>query len=177
MLLICPTPQAMCLRHVGTPGKSVTIRKILSSDEQLLASSQPHSIIRLQSAVLTSPRLRGEVEIRVSEFRVRGTSRVRGVDKSRTSRARRLRKSATDAEAALWWKLRSRSLNGFKFVRQEPIGPYTVDFICREGRLIIEVDGGQHVANPHDVVRDKWLTAHNYRVMRFWNNDVLTNMT
>jgi very-short-patch-repair endonuclease len=132
--------------------------------------------MRLQSAVLTSPRLRGEVEIRVREFRVRGTSRVRGVENSSTSRARGLRKKATDAEAALWQKLRSRSLNGFKFVRQEPIGPYTIDFVCREERLIIEVDGGQHADNPHDVVRDRWLTARNYRVMRFWNNDVLTNM-
>jgi very-short-patch-repair endonuclease len=101
---------------------------------------------------------------------------VRGVEKSRTSRARRLRKNATEAEAALWRKLRSRSLNGFKFVRQEPIGPYTVDFICREQRLVIEVDGGQHADSPHDAVRDEWLTSRNYRVMRFWNNDVLTNM-
>jgi very-short-patch-repair endonuclease len=85
--------------------------------------------------------------------------------------------AATDAEAALWRKLRSRSLNGFKFVRQEPIGPYTVDFICREGRLIVEVDGGQHVDNPHDAARDGWLAGRNYRVIRFWNNEVLTNMT
>ena len=68
---------------------------------------------------------------------------MRGANQSRTSRARHLRMAATDAEAALWRKLRSRSLNGFKFVRQEPIGPYTVDFICHEGRLIVEVDGGQ----------------------------------
>jgi very-short-patch-repair endonuclease len=88
-----------------------------------------------------------------------------------------LRSTATDAEAALWWKLRSRSLSGYKFVRQEPIGPYTVDFICREARLIIEVDGGQHVDSLHDAVRDKWLVSRNYRVMRFWNNDVLTNMS
>ena len=82
----------------------------------------------------------------------------------------------TKAEAALWYQLRSRRLNGFKFVRQEPIGPYTVDLICREHRRIIEVDGGQRADNPQDAVRDKWLVDHNYRVLRFWNNDVLGNM-
>ena len=94
-----------------------------------------------------------------------------------TNRARRLRRDATKAETALWYQLRSRSLDGYKFVRQEPIGPYTVDLICRERRLIIEVDGGQHADNPRDAVRDKWLEDHNYRVLRFWNNDVLSNIT
>jgi very-short-patch-repair endonuclease len=93
-----------------------------------------------------------------------------------TQRARRLRKDATKAETALWYRLRSRNLNGYKFVRQESIGPYIVDLICRESRLIIEVDGRQHADSPRDVVRDKWLADHKYRVLRFWNNDVLGNM-
>jgi very-short-patch-repair endonuclease len=101
---------------------------------------------------------------------------MRGAREVRTERARRLRHDATNAELALWRRLRSRSLDGHKFVRQEPIGPYTVDFICREARLIIEVDGGQHADNPHDVVRDQWLASHIYRVLRFWNNDVLGNV-
>jgi very-short-patch-repair endonuclease len=67
---------------------------------------------------------------------------MRGAREVRTERARRLRRDATDAELALWRRLRSRSLDGHKFVRQEPVGPFTVDFICREARLIIEVDGG-----------------------------------
>jgi len=61
-------------------------------------------------------------------------------------------------------------------VRQEPIGPYVVDFVCRERRLIIEVDGGQHSENKQDRVRDQWLAEHNYRVLRFWNNDVMSNI-
>ena len=101
---------------------------------------------------------------------------MRGVNEFKTNRARHLRSAATDAEGALWQKLRSRRLNGFKFVRQEPVGPFTVDFIGREGRLILEVDGGQHADTPRDVARDRWLASHNYRVMRFWNNDVLANM-
>jgi very-short-patch-repair endonuclease len=101
---------------------------------------------------------------------------MRGAREVRTDRARRLRSDATDAERALWRRLRSRSLAGYKFVRQEPVGPYTVDFICREARLIIEVDGGQHADNRHDMVRDQWLASHNYRILRFWNNDVLGNV-
>jgi very-short-patch-repair endonuclease len=101
---------------------------------------------------------------------------MRGADEAKTERARRLRRVATKAETALWYRLRSRSLNGYKFVRQEPIGPYTVDLICRERRLIIEVDGGQHADNLRDLVRDRWLADRNYRILRFWNNDVLGNM-
>src|SRR3954454_14590987 len=101
---------------------------------------------------------------------------MREANEARTKRARRLHRNSTDAENALWYRLRSRSLNGHKFVRQEPIGLYTVDLICREHRLVIEVDGGQHADNDQDIVRDKWLADHNYRVLRFWNNDVLQNM-
>ena len=101
---------------------------------------------------------------------------MRAAREIKTDRSRRLRKAATESEIARWYRLRSRRLGGYKFVRQEPVGSYTVDFICRECRLIIEVDGGQHADNPHDVVRDKWLVDHNYRVLRFWNSDVLGNM-
>ena len=102
---------------------------------------------------------------------------MRAADEIKTGRARRLRSVPTDAEAKLWYHLRARRLNGHKFVRQEPIGPYTVDFICRDHRLIVEVDGGQHADNARDAVRDKWLTDRHYRILRFWNNDVLGNMT
>ena len=101
---------------------------------------------------------------------------MRGARENKTGRARNLRKAATDAENALWHRLRSRRLDGHKFVRQQPIGPYIVDLVCRESRLIVEVDGGQHADNTSDAVRDKWLADRNYRVLRFWNNDVLGNM-
>jgi very-short-patch-repair endonuclease len=100
---------------------------------------------------------------------------MRGAKVVKTKIARRLRRDSTDAERKLWHRLRSRSMVGFKFVRQEPIGPYVVDFICREQRLIVELDGGQHADSKSDVARDQWLSEHHHRVLRFWNNDVMAN--
>ncbi len=88
---------------------------------------------------------------------------------------RRLRAAQTDAERKLWFALRDRRLGGFKFVRQEAIGPFIADFVCRDRKLIVEVDGGQHADSAKDVARSAYLARENYRVVRFWNNDVLTN--
>ena len=101
---------------------------------------------------------------------------MRGAKVTKTRLARRLRRDSTQAERKLWGFLRSRSLGGFKFVRQKPIGPYIVDFVCREKQLIIEVDGSQHAENRGDAVRDQWLTERRYRVLHFWNNEVLENI-
>src|SRR6266849_3760297 len=101
---------------------------------------------------------------------------MRGAKVGKTNISRRLRRNATIAEQRLWNRVRSRALCGMKFVRQEPIGPYIVDLVCREQRLIIEVDGGQHAESERDAVRDQWLRDHRYRVLRFWNNDVIQNI-
>jgi len=101
---------------------------------------------------------------------------MRGPDSFSVKRARRLRRDATDAESRLWLKLRDRRLSGFKFARQHQIDPYVVDFICRDSKLIIEIDGGQHADSVRDRIRDENLAAQGYRVLRFWNTDVLTNM-
>ena len=101
---------------------------------------------------------------------------MRGADKIRTGMARRLRRDSTNAELRLWNKLRGRAINGHKFVRQQPIGRYVVDFLCREKRLVIEVDGGQHDDSERDRMRAQWLCEHNYRILRFWNNDIMSNM-
>src|SRR3954452_17523792 len=90
--------------------------------------------------------------------------------------SRKLRANQTDAETKLWNRVRNRQINGDKFVRQEPIGPYICDFVCREKLLVIEVDGGQHSESARDEVRDRYLRTEGYRVMRFWNNDVLSNI-
>jgi very-short-patch-repair endonuclease len=91
-------------------------------------------------------------------------------------RARRLRKSMTDAERVLWRYLRLRQLDGHKFRRQVPIGPYIADFVCLKAMLLIEVDGGQHAdAVIYDSARDEFMRGQGYRILRFWNNDVLGN--
>jgi very-short-patch-repair endonuclease len=87
--------------------------------------------------------------------------------------ARRLRASLTEAETRLWSRLRRKQLDGFRFRRQQPIGRYVVDFFCPEAKLIIEVDGGQHA--DESPTRETWLSGRGYRVLRFWNNDVLAN--
>jgi very-short-patch-repair endonuclease len=91
------------------------------------------------------------------------------------SRARALRLNSTDAERKLWGLLRGRQVQGLKFVRQFAIGPYIVDFVCREVALIVEVDGGQHADSAHDEKRTAFLNDQGYSVLRFWNNDVLLN--
>ena len=88
--------------------------------------------------------------------------------------ARSLRKNPTEAERRLWRYLRLRQLGGWKFRRQQPLGPYIVDFVCLEKRLIIEVDGGQHAAQvKNDAQRAAWLEAEGFRLLRFWNTEVL----
>jgi very-short-patch-repair endonuclease/SAM-dependent methyltransferase len=101
---------------------------------------------------------------------------LRGKDEERSERARSLRRALTPAEFALWTRIRHRQLGGFKFVRHEPIDRYYVDFVCRERQLIIEVDGGQHAECPKDRQRDSDLRALGYRVIRFWNNEVIENL-
>lgn len=92
-----------------------------------------------------------------------------------TKFAKALRQNITDAEQLLWRHLRAHRLNGQKFRRQQPIGPYVVDFVHLGAKLIVEADGGQHSQSESDVVRDEWLTSQGFKIMRFWNNDILNN--
>jgi very-short-patch-repair endonuclease len=88
--------------------------------------------------------------------------------------ARRLRNAATDAERRLWQGLRVRQVAGFRFNRQVPLGPYVVDFLCRKARLVVELDGSQHIErSAYDLSRTLALQAMGFRVIRFWNDDVL----
>lgn len=90
--------------------------------------------------------------------------------------ARSLRQRQTDAETRLWSRLRRNQLDGHHFRRQVPIGPYVADFACVAGRLVVEVDGGQHAEQADaDAKRSAVLNKFGYRVIRFWNNDVLEN--
>lgn len=100
---------------------------------------------------------------------------MRGPDQRTVKIERRLRQQSTDAETVLWFALRDRRLCGFKFVRQEAIESFIVDFVCRDRKLVVEVDGGQHSENAKDRIRDEALRAAGYKVLRFWNSDVLKN--
>ena len=98
--------------------------------------------------------------------------------KDMTARARSLRADMTDAESRLWHALRRDQLHGFSFRKQHPIGPYTVDFYCSRLRLAVEVDGGQHAEERKqaDYRRTQWLSAKGVTLVRYWNNDVLSNL-
>ena len=91
--------------------------------------------------------------------------------------AKSFRQRSTDAERLLWNKLRNRQIENCKFRRQQPIGKYVVDLVCLERRLVIEVDGGQHaLRESEDLIRTEFLKAEGYRVLRFWNNQVLADL-
>jgi very-short-patch-repair endonuclease len=88
--------------------------------------------------------------------------------------SRNLRKNQTKAEGLVWKMLRAHRLNGFKFKRQQIIGPFIVDFVCLKKRLIIELDGGHHASQVlNDQSQQQWLESQGFRVLRFWNNQVL----
>ncbi|VIO80326.1 hypothetical protein CI1B_83770 [Bradyrhizobium ivorense] len=101
---------------------------------------------------------------------------MRGRKEAPIRLARGLRVNQTDEETVLWNRIRNRQIDGHKFARQIPIGRYSCDFVCREKKLVIEVDGGQHADSVADVVRDRYMADEGYRVLRFWNNDVLGNI-
>lgn len=104
---------------------------------------------------------------------MKGTTRIRP---HTTQLARKLRSEPTDAERCLWWKLRHRQLAGFRFRRQHPVGRFVLDFVCLERKLVVEVDGGQHdEQSAKDEERTTWLEAQGFRVLRFWNHEVLGN--
>ena len=91
--------------------------------------------------------------------------------------AQRLRREQTDAERLLWSRIRAGQLNGLKFRRQFPIGHFIVDFCCRQRRLVVELDGGQHdLQRERDRRREMLLSERSYRVLRFWNDEVLKNI-
>ena len=100
---------------------------------------------------------------------------MRGRNEKSIRIARRLRADQTDAETVLWNRIRSRQIDGHKFVRQQPIIGYICDFVCVEAQVVIELDGSQHLDQAsYDANRDRFLRSQGYRVLRFWNGNVLS---
>jgi very-short-patch-repair endonuclease len=100
-----------------------------------------------------------------------------GYERHTLNRAKIMRREPTEAETALWRALRNGALSGAKFRRQQPIGPYIADFVCQSHRLVVEADGSQHAESAGDEKRDAFLRSAGYRVLRFWNNDILNNIS
>lgn len=99
------------------------------------------------------------------------------MNKKITKIARKLRKNSTKTEEYLWRYLKNRYIEGFKFRKQEPIRQYVIDFVNFEKKIIVELDGGQHIimkAKDHE--RDRWLKKQGFKVLRFWDNEVLKNI-
>ena len=94
--------------------------------------------------------------------------------KGTTVRVRSLRNAGNQAEALLWEELKDRRLGGYKFVRQFPLGPYVADFLCRERKLVVELDGSQHAGRTSDRLRDTYMVNSGYSVLRFWSHEVAT---
>jgi very-short-patch-repair endonuclease len=91
--------------------------------------------------------------------------------------AKTLRREMTDSEKKIWQMLRSHQIEGHQFRRQVPFGRYIADFVCHEAKLIVEIDGGQHnLSSEREVLRTRFLESQGYRVLRFWNNEVLENL-
>ncbi|WP_306797026.1 endonuclease domain-containing protein [Mesorhizobium sp. GbtcB19] len=90
--------------------------------------------------------------------------------------ARSMRREPTEAEDRLWHELRGRRLDSIKFKRQVPVGRFVADFLCAEARLIVEIDGSQHAESRRDKERDAELKARGFRVLRFWNDDILKEL-
>jgi very-short-patch-repair endonuclease len=99
----------------------------------------------------------------------------RGKDNPRDF-ARKLRKTMTDVERAMWKELRAHRFGHLKFKRQQPLGNYVVDFVCLEKGIVVELDGGQHAESiAYDKARDDWQRGQGFQILRFWNNEVLSN--
>lgn len=96
------------------------------------------------------------------------------MNSSRQEFAKQLRSNMTDAEKFLWYHLRGHRFQGVKFKRQQPLGNYIVDFVSFEMKIVVEVDGGQHFESGADSQRDAWLQGQGFHVLRFWNNEVLS---
>ena len=106
----------------------------------------------------------------------RQTSELQNVRRT-VAKARKLRRNSTDVERKFWHRIRDKQIDEFRFRRQRPIGKYIVDFVCPDAMLIVELDGGQHAEDAaYDQRRTAFLESLGYRVLRFWNNEVIENM-
>jgi very-short-patch-repair endonuclease len=154
-------------RNVPSPGAAR--HPLPQGEREVEAQSRPDRPSPLEGeGASRSEAGEGQFNKRHKEWRTELTPTLR-------KRARSMRTNATEAEALLWKIVRNRRFVDFKFRRQVPIGRYIVDFMCPTAMLIVELDGSQHAESTRDEVRDAWLAAAGYRILRVWNNELTHN--
>ena len=184
-----PLPEQRAIAHIlGTLDDKIELNRRMNETLETMARALFKSWfidfdpVRAKAALRITPPLRGSRQGK-DEVRSRaggGMSQWGEIQRQYTQQtlqnAQTLRENRTDAEGLLWHYLRDKQLDGYKFRRQQPIGPYIVDFACMPQKLLIELDGGQHAEqHTYDQKRDAFLRAKGYTILRFWNNEVFEN--
>ena len=185
-----PFPEQRAIAHVlGTLDDKIELNRRMNETLESMARAlfkswfidfdpvRAKMALKQQTAQAITPPLRGSRQGKGASPPARRWGEIKRQYTQQTlQRSQTLRESRTDAEGLLWHYLRNKQLGGYKFRRQQPIGPYIVDFACLPQKLLIELDGGQHAEqHPYDQKRDAFLRAKGYNILRFWNNEVFEN--
>ena len=190
VLRLPPLPEQRAIAHVlGTLDDKIELNRRTNETLEAMARAlfkswfidfdpvHAKATLKQQAASEITPPLRGSRQAKGASPQSRRWGVIRRGYRQRTlATAQTLRRNRTDAEGLLWRYLRHNQLNGHRFCRQHPIGPYIIDFACLARKVLIELDGSQHAERQDDdKKRDAFLRAQGYRVLRFWNNDVFEN--
>ena len=189
-LTLPPLPEQRAIAHIlGTLDDKIELNRRMNETLEEMARAlfkswfidfdpvHAKAALKRPSPPLITPPLRGSRQAKGDSPQARRWGVVRrSYTQHAQQKARSLRENRTDAEGLLWHYLRHKQLDGHKFRRQQPIGPYIVDFACMPRKVIVELDGGQHAERrSHDERRDRFLQGQGYRLLRFWNNEVFEN--
>ena len=189
-LTLPPLPEQRAIAHIlGSLDDKIELNRRMNETLEEMARAlfkswfidfdpvHAKAALKRPSPPLITPPLRGSRQAKGDSPQARRWGVVRrSYTQHAQQKARSLRENQTDAEGLLWHYLRHKQLDGHKFRRQQPIGPYIVDFACMPQKVIVELDDGQHAERrSHDKRRDRFLQGQGYRLLRFWNNEVFEN--
>ena len=189
-LTLPPLPEQRAIAHIlGSLDDKIELNRRMNETLEEMARAlfkswfidfdpvHAKAALKRPSPPLITPPLRGSRQAKGDSPQARRWGVVRrSYTQHAQQKARSLRENQTDAEGLLWHYLHHKQLDGHKFRRQQPIGPYIVDFACMPRKVIVELDGGQHAERrSHDERRDRFLQGQGYRLLRFWNNEVFEN--
>ena len=190
VLRLPPLPEQRAIAHVlGTLDDKIELNRRMNETLEAMARAlfkswfidfdpvYAKATLKQQAASEITPPLRGSRQAKGASPQARRWGVIRrGYTQRTLTTAQTLRRTRTDAEGLLWHYLRHNQLDGHRFRRQHPIGPYIVDFACLARKVLIELDGSQHAERQaDDKKRDAFLRAQGYRVLRFWNNEIFEN--